>query len=121
MSIVPAQRIVTEETSELFRLLTQETRQADRAHQTVGGGTRHWLRECFLPALERHDLAVVDLAKHITHGRHCTCRACAQEDWPRITSPCGMHGADCPAVYAPLGQAGARLLDRAGSKRGVSA
>lgn len=39
--------------------------------------------------------------KH-THGRHCSCRACAAEDWPRVTSPCGMHGPDCPAVYDPI-------------------
>jgi hypothetical protein len=45
----------------------------------------------------------------ITHGRHCTCSACAREDWARITGPCGMHGKDCPATYAPLGPAGARL------------
>jgi hypothetical protein len=38
----------------------------------------------------------------VTHGRHCTCSACAREDWTRITSPCGMHGPDCPAVYAPI-------------------
>jgi hypothetical protein len=37
----------------------------------------------------------------VTHGRHCPCSACAREDWTRITGPCGMHGADCPAVYAP--------------------
>lgn len=39
--------------------------------------------------------------KHrVTHGRHCLCSACAREDWTKITSPCGMHGPDCPAVYA---------------------
>lgn len=44
--------------------------------------------------------------ERITHGRHCTCSACAREDWSRITAPCGMHGEACPAVYAPLGSAG---------------
>jgi hypothetical protein len=39
----------------------------------------------------------------VTHGRHCPCSACAREDWTRITGPCGMHGKDCPAVYAPSG------------------
>jgi hypothetical protein len=38
----------------------------------------------------------------ITHGRHCSCTACAREDWTRITGPCGMHGKDCPSVYAPI-------------------
>lgn len=39
--------------------------------------------------------------ERVTHGRHCPCSACAREDWTRITAPCGMHGPDCPAVYAP--------------------
>lgn len=39
----------------------------------------------------------------ITHGRHCPCSPCAREDWTRPDlAPCGMHGPDCPAVYAPL-------------------
>ena len=46
------------------------------------------------------------LPQRITHGRHCTCSACAREDWTRITAPCGMHGAECEAIYAPMGPAG---------------
>ena len=39
-----------------------------------------------------------------THGRHCSCTSCAQEDWTRADlAPCGMHGVDCPPVYAPVG------------------
>lgn len=43
----------------------------------------------------------------ITHGRHCTCGACASEDWtnPKL-APCGMHGASCPREYQPRGKAG---------------
>lgn len=52
---------VTEE-SGLFSVLTSAVREADQLHQAVGGGTRHWIRECFLPALERHGLAVIALA-----------------------------------------------------------
>ncbi len=44
--------------------------------------------------------------ERITHGRHCACSACSREDWTRITGSCGMHGKDCPNVYAPLGLAG---------------
>lgn len=40
--------------------------------------------------------------QRVTHGRHCPCSACRREDWSRITAPCGMHGEDCPAVYAPI-------------------
>ena len=45
----------------------------------------------------------------ITHGRHCTCSACAAEDWtdPRL-APCGMHGSSCPREYQPWGLAGTR-------------
>lgn len=43
--------------------------------------------------------------RRVTHGRHCSCSACAREDWTRITGPCGMHGSDCPRVYAPLADA----------------
>lgn len=46
------------------------------------------------PDKERRD-------SRVTHGRHCPCSACRQEDWPSITGPCGMHGAGCPAVYDP--------------------
>jgi len=42
------------------------------------------------------------MSEQVTHGRHCECSACAREDWTRITGPCGMHGASCPAVYAPI-------------------
>ena len=44
-------------------------------------------------------------AARVTHGRHCSCSACAREDWTRITGPCGMHGKNCPAVYAPISPA----------------
>ena len=62
-------------------------------------------RERYLRLLTeaREALAGLDTpAERVTHGRHCPCSACAREDWTRITGPCGMHGADCPAVYAPL-------------------
>ena len=47
----------------------------------------------------------------VTHGRHCTCSACAREDWALIKAPCGMHGSDCPGVYAPIGAPGTVLRD----------
>ncbi len=42
----------------------------------------------------------------ITHGRHCTCSACAREDWTDLRFVCGMHGHECPHSYQPLGAAG---------------
>jgi hypothetical protein len=58
----------------------------------------------FLRAVLRPDAARAALSsgQGVTHGRHCPCSACEREDWTRITAPCGMHGASCPAVYAPL-------------------
>lgn len=49
--------------------------------------------------------------ERITHGRHCTCSACAREDWtnPEL-APCGMHGSSCPRSYRPLGAAGEHAL-----------
>lgn len=46
-------------------------------------------------------------SERVTHGRHCSCYACACQDWsePGLAS-CGMHGASCPPEYAPLGSAG---------------
>lgn len=38
---------------------------------------------------------------HVTHGRHCTCSACAREDWPSGRFVCGMHGKSCPHEYQP--------------------
>lgn len=56
---------VTED-SAAFAVLTKAMREADELHQTEGGGTRHYLRECFLPALERHGLAVVEAPNAVT-------------------------------------------------------
>lgn len=39
----------------------------------------------------------------LTHGRHCPCWACAREDWTNPSlAHCGMHGSECPPVYAPF-------------------
>ncbi len=52
-------------TDEIFVRLTRATRDADKLYEsgvTGGGGTRHWLRDCFLPALENEGLVVEDAA-----------------------------------------------------------
>ena len=49
----------------------------------------------------------VSRPEKITHGRHCTCSACAREDWTQEwIAPCGMHGSSCPREYQPWGPAG---------------
>jgi hypothetical protein len=45
--------------TEMIRLVTQAVRDADKQFESVGGSTRHWVRECFLPALERIGLTIV--------------------------------------------------------------
>jgi hypothetical protein len=41
------------------RTITRAVRAADEAFETVGGSSRHWVRECLLPALEDEGLEVV--------------------------------------------------------------
>ena len=49
----------------------------------------------------------------VTHGRHCPCTGCANEDWTRPDlAACGMHGPDCPPIYAPI-PAGVRAKEPA--------
>lgn len=60
-----------------FAALTAATREADKVFEsgvTGGGGTRHWLRECFLPALENAGLEIV--------SRETCCPVCGHE-WSR--------------------------------------
>ena len=48
----------------------------------------------------------------MTHGRHCPCTGCANEDWTQDDlAPCGMHGPSCPNVYAPRLSAGKETED----------
>jgi hypothetical protein len=46
--------------STLLARVTRAVRQADRAFGISGGTTRHWVRECFLPALEEAGLQIVE-------------------------------------------------------------
>jgi hypothetical protein len=84
LAAVRQQRNDVEETEEELAAVRAELDEAQRALQAAVG-------------------------KKITHGRHCTCTACAQEDWTNPKFVCGMHGSGCPSVYAPLGDAGERL------------
>jgi hypothetical protein len=44
----------------LIERLTRAVRLADSNFERVGGSSRHWVRDCFLPALESEGLDVVD-------------------------------------------------------------
>lgn len=44
---------------EVVKRLTAAMREADLAFQQVGGSTRHHVRDCLLPVLEKHGLRLV--------------------------------------------------------------
>lgn len=44
---------------ELLKRITAAVRTADKNFERVGGSSRHWVRDCFLPELEQHDLRLV--------------------------------------------------------------
>lgn len=71
--------------------------------QSLGGQADRLLVDHRALAVQRTEEA----GGRITHGRHCTCSACAAQDWgePGL-APCGMHGPSCPAEYQPWGAAG---------------
>jgi hypothetical protein len=76
--------------------VTRIVREADDAFQRAGGGSRHWVRECFLPTLKHYgwDVAVP------------RCHACGEvlmredEAWidPETHSDCPRGGQHQPAV-----------------------
>ena len=43
---------------ECVRRLTAAMREADAIHRRVGGGTRHYVRDCLLPILDRHGITI---------------------------------------------------------------
>jgi hypothetical protein len=42
----------------IITLLTQAMREADLKFETVGGGTRHYVRDCLLPEIEKVGLSI---------------------------------------------------------------
>lgn len=38
--------------------ITQAVREADEHFERVGGSSRHWVRDCFLPMIEKHGLKI---------------------------------------------------------------
>ena len=44
--------------AELVAKVTRAVREADREFEDTGGSSRHWVRDNFLPALERHGLKI---------------------------------------------------------------
>ena len=44
---------------EELRIVTHVVRKADGTFEKVGGSSRHWVRECFLPELDEAGLMIV--------------------------------------------------------------
>lgn len=61
---------VEERLPELVRRMTSAMRSADKAFESVGGGTRHHVRECLLPILEEHGLRLELLPPAPTKPNH---------------------------------------------------
>ena len=47
-----------DEDPEIVRRLTAAMREADRAFERTGGSTRHHVRDCLLPILNKHGLRI---------------------------------------------------------------
>lgn len=56
-----------------FQQLAQVVRQADRQFEKVGGSTRHWLKECLLPLMEKEGLTVMVQGELLDSGYQTVC------------------------------------------------
>ena len=45
---------------ELLAIVTEAVREADETFKRTGGGTRHWVRDCFFPALADREVILTD-------------------------------------------------------------
>lgn len=44
----------------LLAIVTEAVREADETFKRTGGGTRHWVRDCFFPALADREVILTD-------------------------------------------------------------
>ena len=47
------------EDNQAVAVITNIIREADSIFEKVGGSSRHWVRDCLLPLLHKHDLIIV--------------------------------------------------------------
>ena len=47
-------RLLDETNPELVAKLTAAVREADRNFEQVGGSSKHWVKDCFIPSLKKH-------------------------------------------------------------------
>src|SRR5687768_4282169 len=62
-----------ESDAELVRRMTAAMREADKTFERVGGSTRHHVRDCLLPVLEKHGLELHLSAKSFGACKNCGC------------------------------------------------
>jgi hypothetical protein len=74
-------------------------------------------------AVKAADLSsAYERARAVTHGRHCPCSACAQQDWgDPMLGPCGEHGPGCARVYAPQGTSESEQWPTEATRRALDA
>lgn len=46
------------EETKITNIVTEAVRKADKIFRNVGGSTRHWVRDCFIPTLEESGLCI---------------------------------------------------------------
>jgi len=49
--------------TDMVRRIRSAVQDADMLFESSGGSTKHWVRECFLPALENADLKIVPMTE----------------------------------------------------------
>lgn len=55
----PIFRAAEEDENERIRILTQIARSADKCFEKIGGSSRHWVRDCFLPCAEKEGWRII--------------------------------------------------------------
>lgn len=80
----------------LVAAITAIVREADRAFEKAGGGSRHWVRECFLPMLNAGGFEVLPIAQ-VSHvvTKHYPC-GCSATGASNIPGYCPTHGSPLP-------------------------
>jgi hypothetical protein len=95
---------------ELLREFTAAMRAADESFETEGGGTRHYLRDCLWPEMQRRGLAVVPSRLATAEGWQGGARTCSI-----CHNPTTKHDPNCTGdVWTEYMELTAKLRDKHG-------
>lgn len=78
--------------------VTAAVREADQTFQRVGGSSRHWVRDCFLPTLEKHGLC---LSRTEKARESFTCVRCNREQRIDQEGPPYVYCSSCMREGSP--------------------